>query len=56
MLFARGLNPKQVQRWLGHHSPSFTLDANVRLLDGDAGAPLNPADRPADRIAVEDVD
>ncbi len=33
MLFERGLNVKQVQRWLGHHSPSFTLDTYVHLLD-----------------------
>ena len=33
MLFERGANAKQVQRWLGHHSPSFTLDRYVHLLD-----------------------
>jgi len=33
MLFERGANAKQVQRWLGHHSPSFTLDTYVHLLD-----------------------
>jgi hypothetical protein len=32
----------QVQRWLGHHSPSFTLDTYVHLLDGDLGEPLAP--------------
>lgn len=32
MLFARGLNAKQVQAWLGHHSASFTLDTYVHLL------------------------
>ena len=32
----------QVQRWLGHHSPSFTLDTYVHLLDGDLGEPLSP--------------
>ncbi|HXR61447.1 MAG TPA: site-specific integrase [Solirubrobacterales bacterium] len=40
LLFDRGKNPKQVQRWLGHHSPSFTLDKYVHLMDeglGDAG-------------------
>lgn len=30
----------QVQRWLGHHSPSFTLDTYVHLLDNDFGEPL----------------
>ena len=33
---------EQVQRWLGHHSPSFTLDTYVHLLDGDIGTPLEP--------------
>jgi integrase len=32
-LFAEGRNVVQVQRWLGHHSPSFTLDTYVHLLD-----------------------
>ena len=32
----------KVQRWLGHHSPSFTLDTYLHLLDGDLGAPLEP--------------
>jgi integrase len=39
-LFAAGRNPVQVQRWLGHHSPSFTLDTYVHLLDADLGEPL----------------
>jgi hypothetical protein len=30
----------QVQRWLGHHPASFTLDTYVHLLDGDIGEPL----------------
>jgi hypothetical protein len=40
--FAAGRNAVEVQRWLGHHSPSFTLDTYVHLLDGDLGAPLEP--------------
>lgn len=40
LLFAEGRNVKQVQKWLGHHSPSFTLDTYVGLLDGDVGEPL----------------
>jgi integrase len=39
-LFAEGRNVVQVQRWLGHHSASFTLDTYVHLLDGDLGDPL----------------
>ena len=41
-LFAEGRNIVQVQRWLGHHSPSFTLDTYVHLLDEDLGQPLTP--------------
>jgi integrase len=41
-LFAQGRNPVQVQRWLGHHSASFTLDTYVHLLDADLGEPLAP--------------
>jgi len=29
-----------VERWLGHHSPAFTLATYVHLLDGDLGEPL----------------
>jgi integrase len=39
-LFAAGRNVVQVQRWLGHHSPSFTLDTYVHLLEDDLGQPL----------------
>ena len=42
-LFAEGRNAVQVQRWLGHHSPSFTLDTYVHLLDSDLGDPLEPS-------------
>jgi integrase len=42
-LFAKGRNVVQVQRWLGHHSPSFTLDTYVHLLDNDLGEPLHGA-------------
>jgi hypothetical protein len=30
----------QVQRWLGHHKPSFTLDTYVHLLDEDVPEPV----------------
>jgi integrase len=40
MLFAEGRNAVQVQRWLGHHSPAFTLSVYVHLLDDDLGEPL----------------
>ena len=41
MLFAEGRNAVQVQRWLGHHSPAFTLSVYVHLLNGDLGEPLS---------------
>lgn len=40
LLFEHGKNAKQVQEWLGHHDPGFTLATYVHLLDkglGDAG-------------------
>jgi integrase len=45
MLFAEGRNAVQVQRWLGHHSPAFTLSVYVHLLDGDIGEPLTVPER-----------
>lgn len=41
LLFAEGRNAVQVQRWLGHHSPSFTLAVYVHLLPDDVPAPLD---------------
>jgi integrase len=35
MLFRHGLNAKQAQVWLGHHSPAFTLATYVHLLPDD---------------------
>jgi integrase len=34
-LFRRGVNPKQAQVWLGHHSAAFTLDVYTHLLPDD---------------------
>lgn len=39
-LFDEGRNTVQVQRWLGHSSPAFTLNVYVHLLDEDLGGPL----------------
>jgi integrase len=36
MLFRHGANAKQVQVWLGHHSPAFTLATYVHVLPDDA--------------------
>ncbi len=43
LMFARGANAVQVQRRLGHHSPSFTLDTYVHLLPDDPGEPVDLA-------------
>ncbi len=40
LLFAEGRNPVQVSRWLGHHSPGFTLATYAHLLDDELGEPL----------------
>jgi integrase len=41
LLFERGKNVKQVSRWLGHHSASFTLDTYTHLLDEGVGDALD---------------
>jgi integrase len=40
MLIAEGRNIVQVSRWLGHHSPSFTLDVYAHLMDEGVGNAL----------------
>ncbi|HST26132.1 MAG TPA: tyrosine-type recombinase/integrase, partial [Gaiellaceae bacterium] len=50
-LFRRGLNAKQAQMWLGHHSPAFTLATYVHLLPDDMpdspfGSPVVGRDAP----------
>jgi integrase-like protein len=35
ILFRHRLNAKQVQMWLGHHSPAFMLATYVQLLPDD---------------------
>jgi site-specific recombinase XerC len=37
ILFAEGKSPKQVQVWLGHSDPAFTLRVYVHLLDDGLG-------------------
>ena len=39
ILFRRGWNAVQVQRFLGHHSPAFTLATYVHLLPDDLPSP-----------------
>jgi integrase len=43
MLIAEGRNIVQVSRWLGHHSPSFTLSVYAHLMDEGVGTPLELA-------------
>ena len=38
-LFRNGAIAKQVQHWLGHHSPAFTLATYVHLLPDDLPEP-----------------
>lgn len=49
MLFRNGLNAKQVQMWLGHHSPAFTLAVYIHLLPDDLPDPrfLDTVTQPA---------
>jgi hypothetical protein len=39
MLLRAGWNAKQIQVWLGHHSPAFTLTVYVHLLSDDLPDP-----------------
>lgn len=41
LLFAGGANIIEVQKFLGHHLPSFTLDTYVHLLEQDQGPALD---------------
>ena len=52
-LFAEDRNAVQVQRWLGHHSPAFTLSVYVGLLDGDLGGPLDSRPGGASRVSAD---
>ncbi len=60
MLFRHGLNAKQVQMWLGHHSPAFTLATYVHLLPDDLPDPAfldgltTTAERPSEESSIGD--
>jgi integrase len=41
LLIESGMNVPRLQRWIGHHSPAFTLEVYGHLLDGDLGPPLD---------------
>jgi integrase len=36
-----GMNVLHWHRWMGHHSPAFTLETYGHLFDGDLGPPLD---------------
>lgn len=59
LLFRHGMNAKQVQVWLGHHSPAFTLATYVHLvsddLPGDVGF-LDLVTSPTAAVAAEAVE
>ena len=41
LLIESGLSVLRLQRWMGHHSPAFTLETYGHLLDGDLGPALD---------------
>jgi integrase len=51
-LFRTGWNAVQVQRWLGHHKASFTLDTYVHLLDEDTPEPIAIAGQGGNKVAT----
>lgn len=52
MLFDQGRNILQVSKWLGHHSPDFTLRTYVHLMDNGKGEALG-LPRVAMKVAME---
>ena len=57
MLIADGRNVVQVQRWLGHHSPAFTLSTYAHLMDDGVGEALaleRPSGLEHDEAELED--
>jgi integrase len=41
LLIESGLSVLRLRRWMGHHSPAFTLETYGHLLDGDLGPALD---------------
>jgi integrase len=41
MLLESGVSPLRLQRWMGHHSPAFTLETYGHLIDSDLGPALD---------------
>jgi integrase len=58
MHIAQGTNIRQLSHLLGHHSPSFTLDTYVHLMDDDAGQPITlPGENAVrtDALSIDDT-
>jgi integrase len=43
LLIAEGANMLRLQRWMGHHSPAYTLETYGHLIDGELGSALELA-------------
>jgi integrase len=41
LLIKAGASPLRLQRWMGHHSAAYTLDAYGHLIDGELGPALH---------------
>jgi integrase len=41
LLIESGVSPLRLQRWMGHHSAAYTLDAYGHLIDGELGPALD---------------
>jgi integrase len=41
LLIEKGASPIRLQRWMGHHSAAYTLEAYGHLIDGELGSPLD---------------
>jgi integrase len=41
LLIESGASPLRLQRWMGHHSAAYTLDAYGHLIDGELGPALD---------------
>jgi integrase len=41
LLIESGISPLRLQRWMGHHSPAFTLETYGHRIDGDLGPALD---------------
>ena len=52
-LVRSGAQRGPVRRWLGHHSPAFTLSVYVHLLNDDLGGPLSMPQTPSKLALIQ---